>query len=79
MEVLDRILWRGYKIDLIADHNGAEAFGYRVVDPGGTVLTECFGIADSDWFNEPVNARLLECRGIIDGDIAAKEKVRAVP
>jgi hypothetical protein len=49
---------------------GQDVVGYRIIAPDGRVLDDCFGIYGSTSFREPDGWALLECRGIIDSDIA---------
>jgi hypothetical protein len=46
--------------------------GYRIFNPDDEIIDEAHGLYGSDCFTEPTGWALIECRDIIDTDIAAK-------
>lgn len=49
-----------------------EVLGYRIVDPDGIDVDECYGIYDRNAFNQPDGWALLQCHGIVDADITSR-------
>lgn len=49
-----------------------DVVGYRITDPDDTVIADCYGFYGSEQFDDETGSMMIECKAIVDTDIASR-------